>query len=98
MLLLELVGLNQFFGVSNSNNLEERCIISNSNFTSRIKLFFDWENQRHTWSNNSSFHSNNNSKPIKMIPAIVPAITAIKLGSSSPVNAPGHPENKLKVT
>lgn len=33
-----------------------------------------------------------------MIPAIVPAITAIKLGSSSPVNAPRHPENKLKVT
>ena len=33
-----------------------------------------------------------------MIPAIVPAITAIELGSSSPVNAPGHPENKLKVT
>ena len=29
-----------------------------------------------------------------MIPAIVPAITAIKLGSSSPVNGPGHTENK----
>ena len=35
---------------------------------------------------------------MKTIAAIVPAITATKLGLSSPVNAPGHPENKLKVT
>ena len=90
------------------NNLEARGVVSNSVSISRIKSgsFFEkiiqylgWENQWHTWSSNSSFHSNNNNKPIKMIAAIVPAIVAIKLGLSSPMSLfTSQPENKLKVT